>query len=372
MNKVCVVGASLSGLYAAKEAAINGADVTVIERRKDVGTVLKCGEMFTTIYGRPPEKCIVREIKNWIFDFSLVTGLEKSSPVTVNLPDSFCVMTDRATHERLLKEECLRLEVKFEFDRPYVHDAEGYDYIIIAKGASSWEKGKAFAMAYTVSCDGKVSWDYAYFKVLPSNEGYYWYFPKNNNEMNIGYGYSLTSFGGGYTLIKSGKIDYVDVLLNAEKKITFSEKIQSGGGIIPMNTDYKDIRNYYDIEKKNVLFVGDVAGMVNPMLSGGAHLAMISGQIAGYSCATKNSVESVMSNYYNGITTLIAPEMEIGIMVNNMRELMSPTEFYDFMSGALESSYLKMNDTMIHYIQRIMPKYRNIADVGNDELEELV
>lgn len=113
MNKVCVVGASLSGLYAAKEAAINGADVTVIERRKDVGTVLKCGEMFTTIYGRPPEKCIVREIKNWIFDFSLVTGLEKSSPVTVNLPDSFCVMTDRATHERLLKEECLRLEVKF-------------------------------------------------------------------------------------------------------------------------------------------------------------------------------------------------------------------------------------------------------------------
>lgn len=365
MNKICVVGASLSGLYAAKEAAIHGANVTVVERRSDAGTVLKCGELFTTIYGMPPDKCIIKEMKKWIFDFSLVPELKESKIVTVNLPDGFAVMTDRAIHEKILKNECKELGVRFEFDRPYVHDDIDYDYVIIARGASAWnasDNEKSFAMAYTVSCDSVISWNYGYFKVLPNNCGYYWYFPKGNDEMNIGYGYTLDC--------KNDKIDYVDVLLNAESKITFSEKLMSGGGILPINTDYKNLCNYYR-DAENVLYVGDAAGLVNPMLSGGAHLAMISGQIAGYSCATKNSIEDSKDNYYNGITSIISPEMELGIMVNNMRKVLSPSEFYEF-TGAFESKYSEMSDTMIKYIKRVMPKYRKIADVKNEELEELV
>lgn len=371
MNKICVMGAGLAGLYAAKEAAIHGADVTIVEKKKDVGDALKCGELFTTIYGMPPAKCITREIKSWIFDYCLVKGIE-TGLLGVKLPDGFCVMTDRATHERILKEECEKLGVKFEFGKVAIEfEPNDYDWVIMATGIASWKGGRATANCYTMNCTDNKNCDYAYFRMLSDMKGYFWAFPKTNNEANIGGGCEFSSEF-------FGKMRFDKIADNVSNVFELKDKIMSGGGWIPVNTEYRETYNYFrpDIIK-NAMFVGDAAGLVNPMLLGGEHLAMVSGQLAGYIVATESTIESGdmikgLTKYYNGITSIIAPEMEMGIFINNMRKIMSPQEYYEFISGALESKYRDMNNVIIKYIQRIMPKYRKIADVKNEELEELI
>ncbi len=371
MNKICVMGAGLAGLYAAKESAIHGAEVTIVEKKKDVGTALKCGELFTTIYGMPPDKCITREIKSWAFDYCLVKGIETGF-LNVKLPDGFAVMTDRVIHEKILKKECEKLGVKFEFEKVVIEfEPRDYDWVIMATGIASWKGEKATANCYTMKCTDNNNCDYGYFRILPDMKGYYWAFPKTNNEANIGGGCEFSSEF-------FGKMGFDKIADNISNVFELKDKVMSGGGWIPVNTEYRKKYNYFrpDIIK-NAMFVGDAAGLVNPMLLGGEHLAMVSGQLAGYISATESTIESGdvikgLTKYYNGITSIIAPEMEMGIFINNMREILSPAEYYNFMSGALESKYRDMNSVIIKYIQRIMPKHRKIADVKNEELEELI
>lgn len=377
MKNITVIGAGLAGLYAAKTAAIHGAKVTVIERKSGVGTVLKCGEMFTTIYGMPPAKCITREINEWIFDFGLVGGLKYKPQISIALPEGFAVMTDRATHEKIIYEECLKLGVEFIFGRTAMADDLKGSANILATGSSLWNR-RAIANCFTVECEdfGDKNIDYAYFKMTPGMKGYYWAFPKTDTEMNIGFGCDDTSadrfFRADYNKTITTICDTSDRFVVRGTVIKPIKTKTSGGGKIPINIDYRNRANYVANYGKDTLYVGDRAGLVNPMLMGGEHLAMLSGQLAGYICANRNDCVAIREVYYTAITQIIAPEMETGIMANNMREILNPDEFYDFMSSIERVDSNPYNDFMLKYIKRTMSKHMKVPDVSNDELKELL
>lgn len=371
MKDICVIGAGLAGLYTAKTAAIHGASVTVYERKEKVGSPLKCGEMFTCIYGRPPAESVFREIKEWIFDFRLVKGLEKTGLIPVELPDGFCVMTDRESHEVILYNDCIELGVEFVFGKTANPENMVDDFTIMATGTNQWGHRTAYAKCYTVQCEPyHRDINYAYFKMSPDVNGYYWAFPKTGNELNIGWGCNDKSDA------KPSDIDYAQVI----KEVTNASGMPvvpirmmlKGGGRIPINTSYTDKNNYISEYNVNTIHVGDMAGLVNPMLMGGEHLAMLSGQLAGYICAKGTNSEEIEKEYYKAITEIIAPEMSIGIMSNNMREILSSDEFYTFMQGISGSNANPYNDFMLKYIKRTMSKHMKVPDVSNNELKRLL
>ena len=374
MKEVVVIGSGLAGLYAAYTASMHGAEVKVYEKNISIGKTLKCGEMFTSIYGMPPSECILSEINEWKFDFSLVS--KELEPIVVHLPDKTMFMTDRSVHEHIMYERCIENGVKFIFGNKHIPFDRNFGNITInATGHRGFPVGEqrhsARAYSYIVQSDG-FDVNIALFKLLPDMSGYYWAFPRGSNTINTGCGYygntDSLGIGSKKNFINANSVKYnIKDMCPPESNIY--DTIIHGGGLIPINYNF-ELPYYY--VRNGEMYVGDAAGLVNPALCGGEHLAVLSGRLAGYTSAVNNDVLFALNRYTTGIIDIIKTEMSVGVLLSKMQGYLNPIEFYDAFKSISGCADFGVNSVSISYIKRKMAEYITAPDTTEKELEELI
>lgn len=350
-RKVAVIGAGLAGLYTAWSAASHGADVGLYEKGV-IGIKHSCGELFTEIYTSVPEECKLNRIKKFKFiigDKKINYNFSETSPF---------IMTDKCKHELIMKEKCEKLGVVIKENTKVIEPIE--DRInIYANGTSEYNFSMGKAVTYIVKikpiyykvdyysglCVGVNLKDKstAVFEIRNDMMGYKWFFPRGENFCNMGEGVYDYKFRTG--LLKPENIIY------------------KGGGLLPMPT----MSEFYRIITNNtgVIRVGNAAGLVNPLLGGGEHLAVISGILAGELVAKNNEKQ-----YYKALMEIIGDEMRIGITGYEFMkklDMESVSKLLD-MQFVEQLDYINLNKKLRETIR----KWISLPEVSNDDMTSFI
>ena len=293
---VIVVGAGPAGSIAARTAAENGISVLLLEKDRDVGYPVRCGEAVSKSgieeFITADEKWIAAKISK----FSFIAPNE--SEVTLQFNDSVFVLERRLFDYELARTAAdagaeiitrsyvngLVLEndkvcgVKYEYQG---EQKEVRSKIVIAAdgvesrvgrwaGISTHVDFREMESAVQVTVANiPVEQDtlYFYFGINVSPSGYLWIFPKGNNKANIGLGIS-----GLIGKKKSAQSYLDDFMLKHFPDAPVLTKIAGG---VPCGITLDKI------SAPGIMLVGDAARQVNPLSGGGITSGMIGGKIAG-------------------------------------------------------------------------------------------
>ena len=309
---VIVVGGGPAGSMSARHAALEGVKVLLLEKDRDIGVPVRCGEAISDeglrIFFEPQER--------WIT--STITKLRLVSPsghkIDIDLgakgyildrrifdydlamyaaAEGVQIMT-RVYVSGLLVENREVVGVKGEYaGEPFELRAK---IVIGADGIESrvgrWAGLKTqLRMKDIESCIQKtiagISVEENRFDFYLSEKwapgGYLWVFPKGRNAANVGLGIS-----GEYSKDKSAQ-KFLEEFI--EKNFPGCSVIRSTvGGVSCSKTMKKFVTN-------GLMLVGDAAHMVNPMTGGGIVPAMRTGKLAGQTAAEAIKKGDVSENF---------------------------------------------------------------------------
>lgn len=349
-NTVNVIGGGLAGLYAAHQAAIKGMQVTLYEKNK-IGTKHNCGELFTEIYTSAPEECKISRIETFIF-------IIDNEEIRVEFGEkSPFIMTDKNLHESIMKDKCIAAGVNILEKTVALNDINNNSsYIIDAGGVKSYT-GKNLGKAMTLTCgfdsDRLIcKANEALFILRKDCLGYAWAFPKNKL-YNIG--------DGVYNYKQKAEVSKNSIIEKFSKNAVV---IHSGGGLLPM----PDMLDYYNtINNNSTIKVGNAAGLINTVLGGGEHLAVLSGMLAG---ELVSKLTYPTSKYYEALDCIIGDEMRFGI---------SLFEHLKNKDGAYIKEFLKQKlidniniDLVNKNVRKNMAKWIEVDNVKESELIEFI
>lgn len=300
MNKeydIIVVGAGPAGSIAARFAAERGVSVLVLEKDRDVGYPVRCGEAISKAgveeFISSNDKWIAAKISK--FSFNAPDGTE----VIIEFGDAGYVLErrifdyelartaaeagaqilTRAYVNGLLFDENGKVSgVKFELngDQKEIKSK----IVIAADGVESrvgrWAGLKTHidfremesavqVTAANIPVDQNTL--YFYFGKDVAPKGYFWIFPKGNNKANIGLGVS------GLIGKKKSAQSFLDDFMN--KHYPNAPVLTKIAGGVPCSTTLEKI------SAPGIMLVGDAARQVNPLSGGGIASGMIGGSIAG-------------------------------------------------------------------------------------------
>ncbi|MFZ1291102.1 MAG: NAD(P)/FAD-dependent oxidoreductase [Melioribacteraceae bacterium] len=306
---IIVVGAGPAGSMAAKFTSENGVSVLMLEKDRDVGYPVRCGEAVSLAgieeFLKPDPKWISAEITKFsfispdkteviipfegkgvilerkIFDYELANLASKSGTEILT----------RAYVNNLLVENNMVCGVKYEF-RGKQHQIKA-KIVIGADGVESrvgrWGGLKTHSdfrdmesgvqiTASNINVDQNTCYFYWGSEYAP--QGYLWIFPKGNGLANIG----LAITGD------IGKKRSALSFLNEFMKNYFPNAsiLSSVAGGIPFTPTLEKIVN------PGIMLVGDAARQINPLSGGGIVSGMIGGSIAG-----KVASEAIIKNDLN-------------------------------------------------------------------------
>jgi len=310
---VIVVGAGPAGSVAARFAAEQGVSVLMLEKDRDVGYPVRCGEAISKkgIEDFIPmdEKWIAAKISK----FSL--NAPNGSEVVIEFGDAGFILERRIFDYELAKiaanKGALILTRAYVngllFDEDKVSGVK-YEYqgeqrevrgkiIIGADGVESrigrWAGLETFTHFRDMECCVQVTASninidpntlYFYFGKYVAPGGYFWVFPKAGRSANIGLGIS------GMEGKKKSALHYLNNFM--EKNFPDAPILTSIAGGVPSTTTLKKI------SAPGIMLAGDAAHQVNPLSGGGIASGMIGGSIAG-----RIAGESVKLNNQNHILT---------------------------------------------------------------------
>lgn len=341
-RRVVVIGAGLAGLYAAYSAAFHGAEVTLLEK-STIGTAHNCGEMFTEVYTAAPEDCKLERIENFMFRFT------DGDVSTVKFGDkSPFYMTTKCKHEEIIKDKCLALGVIIKEKTKSSRDIlKGT--VINATGVSSYSGHLGKAVAYVVDrkYDANTPFNTAVFDIREDLMGYRWTFPRGKDFLNCGEGVY--------------DYKYQSELIKPDRKfIAFS-----GGGTLPMPTMVEYCKNVMRGDTfTSGIKVGNALGLVNPVLGGGEHLAVLSGILAGELVAKNKEKE-----YYKALDDIIGDEMRFGI---SMYEFLRKQDVETVKKVLFESDFRADIDIANRSIRKAMKKWLTLPDVNENEVKAFI
>jgi digeranylgeranylglycerophospholipid reductase len=293
---IIVVGAGPAGSIAARFAAEQGVSVLMLEKDRDVGYPVRCGE---AISKAGVEEFILSEDK-WIaakiskFSFNAPDGTE----VIVNFGEAGYVLERRIFDYELARSAAdagtdilTRAYVNgLLFDNEkvsgvkYEHQGEQKEIkakvVIAADGVESrvgrWAGLKTHIdfrdmesavqiTAANIPVDQNTL--YFYFGKNVSPNGYFWIFPKGNNKANIGLGVS------GIIGKKKSAQSFLNDFM--QKHYPNAPVLTTIAGGVPCAVTLNKI------SAPGIMLVGDAARQVNPLSGGGIASGMIGGKIAG-------------------------------------------------------------------------------------------
>ena len=350
MKHVIVVGAGPAGSSTAVGALREGAEVTIIDRKTNVGIPVQCGEAIGKTGPGVAEIDIPEEsIRSPLRGFRLFSPGQISVDYATKEPSGFTIdrrifdkeLFARATEagaDSLLGARVLDLTrdngtvtgvvVRHDGKRKtlkaqVVIGADGVNsQIARLTGLRKFYKPVDIDSCYgyeMANCDLEVT-DLMEFllgsKISP--RGYIWIFPKGEGRANVGIG-----IGGGVET-KTAK-EYLDYFLKhhevAKRQLSKAKVIETRVGALPVCGPNKT--NVVD----GALLVGDAAGHVHPITGGGMGYAMVCGSIAGRvaaKCALNESVKaSDLQQYEKDWRKLYEAEFDQSL---KLRELILQTE----------------------------------------------
>lgn len=293
---IIVVGAGPAGSMAARFAAEQGVSVLMLEKDRDVGYPVRCGE---AVNKKGVEEFITSNDK-WI--------AAKINKFSLNSPDATEVIIEfqetgyilerrifdyeltktassagaeiltRAYVNGLLFENGKAVGVKYEFDG---EQKEVRAKIVIAADGVESRVGRWAGLethcdfrdmeccAQVTASNIKVNSDtcYFYFGKDFAPNGYFWIFPKGENIANIGLGVS------GLVGKKKSASSFLNSFM--EKRYPNASVLTKIAGGVPCSPTLKKI------SAPGIMLVGDAAHQVNPLSGGGITSGMIGGSIAG-------------------------------------------------------------------------------------------
>ncbi len=326
MLDVIIVGAGPAGSTAARFAASRGLDVLVIDKRKEIGIPVQCGEFVAS-----------KDEVNHIFPLS--EGLEnmevvpesmyqcRTSNISIFSPkgkeynlrfDGFTVNRDELDQHlaSLAEREGARIEtgivVKGISGREVITDnarlkaktivgADGPTSVVARSVGLQTPVDLYPALTCQVDGDFEPLLRMYFGKIAPG--GYAWIVPKKRCA-NVGLGVS-----------KRFDADRVRELFNrflAEHGFT---PRSMAGGLVPMSGPVGRT------VEKNVLIVGDAAGHVMATNGGGVNAAMISGRIAGESVADNILKKIPLLNYEIRWREIIGGSMATAVKTKRLADL---------------------------------------------------
>lgn len=293
---VIVVGAGPAGSTAARFAAAGGASVLMLEKDRDVGSPVRCGEAVShegVVQFIEPDP---RWIASTVTKFRLVAPNGKQ--VIPRLDGTGYVLERRIFDYELAK--LAAREGAEVVTKAYVYDlikpdgrAEGVKVLIkdetieirgkIVIGADGVESRVGRWVGIDTTCHIRDMESCAqmtiagieveedtldfYFGDQIAPGGYLWIFPKGKNTANVGLGISVECAK------KKAAIRYLEEFV--EQRFPGAAVLTHIAGGVPC------AKTCDEIVKNNVMLVGDAAHQVNPVSGGGIISGMIGGMIAG-------------------------------------------------------------------------------------------
>lgn len=293
---IVVVGAGPAGSMAARFAAQQGVSVLMLEKDRDVGYPVRCGEAVSKagieefIESNP--KFIASTINNFAFvapDDTLV-NLPLPEPgyilerrifdyeLAKSAAAEGAVILTRAYVNGLIIEDDIVKGVKYEYEGEQ-HEVRA-KVVIAADGVESrvgrWAGLKTYIDFRDMECctqitaaniDVNQDTCYFYFGEEYAPQGYFWIFPKGNKTANIGLG--VSGMIGRKRSAKSFLDHFMDKNYPEAPVLT-----RIAGGVPSVVTLDK-------ISAPGIILVGDAARQVNPLSGGGIASGMIGGSIGG-------------------------------------------------------------------------------------------
>ncbi len=293
---VIVVGAGPAGSMAAKFAAEQGVSVLMLEKDRDVGYPVRCGEAISKKgveeFIEPDEKWITAHITKFslnapngdeaVIEFS-DSGyvLERrifDYELAKTAADAGAEILTRAYVNGLIIENDKVAGVKYEFQG---EQRELKSKIVIgADGVESrvgrWAGIKTYIDFRDMECCTQITASnipvdsntlYFYFGQNYAPGGYFWVFPKGKNIANIGLGVS------GMVGKTRSALSFLNNFM--ERKYPGSPILTSIAGGVPSTITLSKITS------SGIMLAGDAARQVNPLSGGGIASGMIGGSIAG-------------------------------------------------------------------------------------------
>ncbi|HVO72768.1 MAG TPA: NAD(P)/FAD-dependent oxidoreductase [Ignavibacteriaceae bacterium] len=293
---IIVVGAGPAGSMAARFAAEKDVSVLMLEKDRDVGYPVRCGEAISrkgaSEFIEPDEKWIAAHINKFslnspdgtevIIEFDEEGFILERRIFDYELAKSAAnwgaeILT-RAYVDGLLFENGRVSGVKYEF-RGEPREAKA-KIVIAADGVESrigrWAGLKTFTDFREMECcaqitAGKINVDkntcYFYFGEEFAPGGYFWIFPKGNDTANVGLGIS------GLEGKKRSALSFLSSFM--AKSYPDSPVLTSIAGGVPCSITLGKI------SAPGIMLAGDAAHQVNPLSGGGIASGMIGGSIAG-------------------------------------------------------------------------------------------
>jgi digeranylgeranylglycerophospholipid reductase len=316
MNKdydIIIVGAGPAGSMAARFAAEQGVSVLMLEKDRDVGYPVRCGEAIS----KPGVEEFIKPDPKWIaatiskFSFNAPDGTE----VILDFGEAGYVLERRIFDYELARtaadvgaEILTRAYVNgLLFDGGKVSGVK-YEYqgeqkelkskVVIAADGVESRVGKWAGLTTHIdfrdmesavqitAANIPVKQDtlYFYFGQDYAPQGYFWIFPKGNNKANIGLGVS------GLIGKKKSALSFLNDFM--EKHYPAVPILTTIAGGVPCSITLDKI------SAPGIMLVGDAARQVNPLSGGGIASGMIGGSLAG-----KIAAEAVKMNKLDHILT---------------------------------------------------------------------
>ena len=310
---IIVVGAGPAGSIAARFAAEQGVSVLMLEKDRDVGYPVRCGEAISKTGVEefiPSDK---KWITSYINKFSLISP--DGTEATVEFQDAGYVLERRIFDYELAKtaanagtEILTRAYVNgliIENDKvagvKYEYRGEQKEVkakiVIAADGVESrvgrWAGLKTHIHFKDMECCTQITAAninvdentlYFYFGQRVAPGGYFWIFPKGKGTANIGLGVS------GAVGKKHSALSYLNSFMS--EHYPDAPVLTSIAGGVPSTITLDKI------SAPGIMLAGDAARQVNPLSGGGIASGMIGGSIAG-----RIAAEAVKMNKLNHILT---------------------------------------------------------------------
>jgi digeranylgeranylglycerophospholipid reductase len=324
---ILVVGGGPAGSNAARYAA-KGADVLVIEKKKEIGGPVQCAEGVSQgLFDKLEIKQDNRYISTKIDYVKLIAPngtVVKLDGERVKYLKSGMVL-DREVFDKAIAKEAARNGANFLMKTRFVsakrtskgvtvqakemnEDIQIDAKIIIGADGPPSIVAKSLGMDTTVPLrymESGIQYLMMPMEIEPCIElyfgecyapgGYSWVFPKGEDQANVGLGVIPLK-------AKNTAQYYLNKFIE-RPRFKKAKIVEVNGGAIPVNGPLKE--PYMD----NLLLVGDAGRFVNPLTGGGIHTAIITGKHAGLLASDAIAKEDYTAKFLKKYNDMWKPEI---------------------------------------------------------------